>query len=332
MTSSAVEAAAPAAAAVPGVQPMDDTGARWQRRAVLVLTIGPLVGVVLAIVATWGWGIGVADAAIALAFYLVTGFGVTVGYHRLFTHRSFDAARPLKIALAVAGSMAVQGSLIEWVATHRRHHAFSDRDGDPHSPHLDDGPGVAGVVRGLWHAHVGWLAAPERTVAERWAPDLLRDRDLVLVDRLFPLLTGLSFALPAVAGWLVTGTAAGAVTAFLWGSLVRVFLLHHVTWSINSICHFYGRRPFSSDDFSTNNWVLSLLSFGESWHNNHHAFPSSAVHGIGRGQVDVSAALIRAFERLRLARNVKLVTPKQLARKAVSEFRPRARILDRPPS
>lgn len=319
-----------ATSTAPGVVAIDRRHASIQRKMVLFFTVFPFAGFFFAVLTLWGNGLTVLDAVIAFSFYVVTGLGVTVGYHRLFTHQSFEASRPLKIALAVTGSMAVQGSLIDWVATHRRHHAFSDRDGDPHSPHLDDGPGLAGVLRGLWHAHVGWLVRPENTDAHRWAPDLLKDRDLVLISKLFPVLTVASFVLPALLGLAVTRSYSGAVTAFLWGSLARIFFLHHVTWSINSICHFYGRRPFSSHDFSTNNWVLAIVSFGESWHNNHHAFPTSAIHGIGRGQIDISGALIKLFEKMRLARRVKLPTPKQLAQKAAGELRLRAGVEIRP--
>ena len=306
--------------AIPGVEPLDENSAKWQRRSVLIITLVPFVGFVAAVGALWGQGLSAVDASIALGFYFFTGLGVTVGYHRLFTHRSFEAVRPLKILLAIAGSMALQGSLIDWVAAHRRHHAFSDKEGDPHSPHLDEGEGAAGVVRGLWHAHLGWLVSPERTDLDRWAPDLLNDEDLVRIHRNFPLLTLATFVLPAAMGLLVTRSVWGAVTAFLWGSLARIFFLHHVTWSINSICHFYGKRPFSTTDFSTNNWVLSILSFGESWHNNHHAFPTSAIHGIGRGQIDLSAGVIRLFEALRWARSVKVASPKQLAAKVTTRF------------
>ena len=305
---------------IPGVEPLSANSAKWQRRSVLIITLVPFIGFVAAIAALWGRGLSVVDASIALFFYAFTGLGVTVGFHRLFTHRSFEAARPLKIVLAIAGSMALQGSLIDWVAAHRRHHAFSDKEGDPHSPHLDEGEGVAGVVRGLWHAHVGWLVSPERTDIERWAPDLLKDRDLVKVHGQIPLLTVATFLLPGLIGLAITRSVWGGVTAFLWGSLARIFFLHHVTWSINSVCHFYGKRPFVSSDFSTNNWVLSILSFGESWHNNHHAFPSSAIHGIGRGQIDLSGRVIRTFERLKWVRSVKVASPKQLAAKAQSRF------------
>jgi stearoyl-CoA desaturase (delta-9 desaturase) len=311
---------------VKGVEVMNPRDAAVQRRVVLVLTVLPFLGFVAAAWLLWGSGLSATDAGISLFFYLFTGLGVTIGYHRLFTHKSFEPKRPLKIVLAVAGSMAVEGSLISWCATHRRHHAYSDRDGDPHSPHLDEGPGIIGVVKGLWHAHLGWLSSPENTRPERWAPDLLKDPDLVTINRFFPHLTVLSFGLPPVLGFVLTQSLWGAVTAFVWGSLVRIFFLHHVTWSINSICHFYGKRPFKSLDFSTNNWVLALVSFGESWHNNHHAFPTSALHGIGRGQVDVSGALIRLFEKLRWAHRVKLVSAKQVASKKIAEFTPRSDI------
>jgi stearoyl-CoA desaturase (delta-9 desaturase) len=296
---------------VPGVSKFDAKRATLQRRIVLAVTVIPFVGFIGAVYALWGSGLTATAAAIALAFYVWTGLGITVGFHRYFTHQSFETNDFVRGALAIAGSMAVQGPIITWVADHRRHHAYSDREGDPHSPHLDDGPGVRGVVKGLWHAHLGWLFSDERTEAKRWAPDMLKDPLIRRIDRLFPLWVVLTFALPPVIGLAVTGTLHGALLAGLWGSLARVFMLHHVTWSINSICHFYGKRPYESDDFSTNNWVLSLVSFGESWHNNHHAFPSAAVHGIERAQLDPSGAVIRFFGKLGLAKNIKTVTDKQ---------------------
>jgi stearoyl-CoA desaturase (delta-9 desaturase) len=294
---------------------LDEVDARFQRRMVLIATIVPFVGFIAALVALWGRGLSPLDAVMFMTLYVLTGLGITVGYHRLFTHGSFRAARPVRILMAIAGSMAVEGSVISWVANHRRHHAYADKDGDPHSPHLDEGAGLKGVVKGLWHAHVGWLFDDEKTGLERWAPDLLKDRSMRRIDRLFPLWVVLSFVLPGIVGLVLTRSLWGGVTAFLWGSLVRIFMLHHVTWSINSICHFYGKRPFETTDFSTNNWVLSLVSFGESWHNNHHAFPSSAIHGLGRWQLDPSAAVIATLERLGLARDVRKVSPKQLEKK-----------------
>jgi stearoyl-CoA desaturase (delta-9 desaturase) len=300
-------------APVKGIAPMVDTDIKLQRRAVLALTILPFAGFVVALISLWGHGLSVFDIAIMTVMYVVTGLGITVGYHRLLTHRSFDCPQWVRHAFAVAGSMAVEGPTIGWVADHRRHHAYADKEGDPHSPHLDAGDGFPGVVRGLWHAHIGWMFKEEQTDRERWAPDMLKDPVMVRIDRAFPWLALVSFVLPAVVGLLVTRSFAGAVSAFLWASLVRVFLLHHVTWSVNSICHFYGERPFETTDYSTNNWMLSLVSFGESWHNNHHAFPTSAVHGIGRWQLDSSAGLISLLERMGLARNVKRPTTKQLS-------------------
>jgi stearoyl-CoA desaturase (Delta-9 desaturase) len=309
---SSVRAAPPS-----GVVPMDDRGIRFQRRMVLLATLIPFAGFIAAVISFWGRGLSAVDFGIFIVTYAVTGLGVTVGYHRLFTHRSFDTNRPMRAALAVAGSMAVEGSVLSWVADHRRHHAYADKEGDPHSPHLDEGEGLLGVIKGLWHAHMGWLFATEKTDISRWAPDLNKDAIMRRIDSLFPLWVTISFALPAVAGLLITRSWSGALTAFLWGGLVRIFMLHHVTWSINSICHFYGRRPFQTTDYSTNNWLLSLVSFGESWHNNHHAFPTSAVHGLGKWQIDLSAWVIAAFERLGLARNVKRVSTKQLQTKRI---------------
>ena len=310
------ERAAPSQS-VPGVRPMGPAQVKWQRRAVLAATVIPFAGFITAVVSLWGRGLSTTDAAIALGMYMFTGLGVTVGYHRLLTHRSFTAPHPLRYLFAVAGSMAVEGAVIGWVADHRRHHAFADKEGDPHSPHLDTGEGLVGVLKGLWHAHVGWLFKEEETQRERWAPDLLKDPVMTRIDRSFPALAIASFAFPALIGLIATRSWLGAVSAFLWAGLARIFLLHHVTWSINSICHFYGRRPFETTDYSTNNWALALLSFGESWHNNHHAFPTSAVHGIGRWQFDPSAGVIVALERLGLARNVKRPTAEQMAKQRV---------------
>ena len=306
----------PGAPATPGVKPLEPREANFQRRLVLLVTIVPFLGFLAAVTRFWGTSLSLVDAGIFLGMYIVTGLGITVGFHRLFTHGSFEPKPWLRNAFAIAGSMAIQGPVIRWVADHRRHHAFSDQPGDPHSPHLDEGPGIKGVVKGLWHAHIGWFFDDEQTSAKRWAPDLVKDPAMRKIDSLFPLWVLISFGAPPLLGFLITGTGAGALSAFLWGSLARIFFLHHVTWSINSICHFYGERPFRTTDSSTNNWVLSLLSFGESWHNNHHAFPTSAVHGFDKGQIDISAGVIRLMERAGLVRNVKVVTPKQLASKS----------------
>ena len=281
---------------------------------VKVFVVVPLLALIAAVPVAWGWGLGWTDVALAAALYILTGLGVTVGFHRLFTHRAFKAKRALRVTLAVAGSMSVQGSVIAWVADHRRHHAYADREGDPHSP-WRFGTSAAALARGFWHAHMGWLFARDRTNIKRFAPDLLGDRDIRVVDRLFPLLTITTLLLPALLGGVITLSWWGALTAFFWAGLVRVALLHHVTWSVNSICHMIGDRPFASRDKSANFWPLALLSFGESWHNSHHADPTGARHGVGRGQLDVSARLIWLFEKLRWASHVRWPKPERLARK-----------------
>jgi stearoyl-CoA desaturase (delta-9 desaturase) len=262
----------------------------------------------------WGWGLTWLDVALFAAFYVPTILGVTVGYHRHFTHGSFKATRPLRIALAIVGCMAIQGPVVQWVADHRRHHAFSDRAGDPHSP-WRYGTDTRALLRGMFHAHLGWLFDRRQTNAQRYAPDLLKDRPLRITSRLFVVWAFLSLALPAVIGGLVTGTWFGAWTAFFWAGLVRTALSHHVTWSINSLCHTIGSRPFTSRDRSTNLWPLALLSMGESWHNLHHADPTCARHGVLRGQVDISARVIWVFEKLGWARDVKWPDPVRLAAK-----------------
>jgi stearoyl-CoA desaturase (delta-9 desaturase) len=268
--------------------------------------------------ALWGRGIGRTDLILFLSFYVATGVGITVGFHRLFTHRSFHAIRPVRVVLAVLGSMAVEGSIVDWCATHRRHHAFADQYGDPHSPHLAQAPGIRGVILGLWHAHSGWLFDDEATKPEAYAPDLVADKDIAAIGRAFPWLTILTFVLPPAIGFAVSGSFVGALTAFLWGSLVRVFLLHHITWSINSICHFYGREAYRAKDESKNVWALSPVSFGESWHNNHHAFPWSARLGIARWQIDFGWYVIRLLAAFRLIRDVKVPSAEQLAQRRLT--------------
>ncbi|MEU6857595.1 acyl-CoA desaturase [Glycomyces sp. NPDC046736] len=279
----------------------------------------PMAALVAAIPFAWATGLlGWTDAILAVLFFYATGHGVTIGLHRLLTHGSFRAARPLKITLAILGSMSVQGPVIGWVADHRRHHAFADKEGDPHSPWLF-GTSPWALARGFWHAHMGWMFQPHNTTnAERFAPDLLADRDLVRVDRLFWLWTIATFLLPAILGGLITQSWAGALTAFFWAGLVRVAVLHHATWSTNSVCHMVGERPFRSRDKAANFWPLALMSFGESWHNSHHADPSCARHGVGRGQIDTSARLIRWFEHAGWATDVKWPTPERLEKLARS--------------
>jgi stearoyl-CoA desaturase (Delta-9 desaturase) len=239
--------------------------------------------------------------------------GSTVGYHRYFTHRAFRAKRPLRIALAIAGSMAVQGPILHWVADHRRHHAFADAPGDPHSPWLF-GTSPLALARGAWHAHVGWILNRDLSNQQRFAPDMVADDDMRLIHRLFAPITIATLLLPAAVGWLFTNSMPGAMSAFFWASLVRVAFQHHISWSVNSICHIFGERPFAARDRSTNLWPLAILSMGESWHNLHHADPTSARHGVSRGQVDISARLIWVFEKLGWAYDVRWPTAARLAR------------------
>ncbi len=249
--------------------------------------------------------VGGSDVALLAGMYLVTGFGITVGFHRLLTHRSFATQRPVAYALAGLGSMALQGSVIDWVADHRKHHAHSDRPGDPHSPHTGDG-----ALRSLWHAHAGWLFRNQgRAEHARYAPDLREDRGMRFVDRAFLGFVALSFAIPF---------AIGGVSGLLWGGLVRVFLFHHATFSINSICHFFGSRRFAVDDRSGNVAWLAPFSLGESWHHNHHAFPRSAAHGLRWWELDLSGLLIRGMRRLGLARNVVLISPERQRQRLAS--------------
>jgi len=289
----------------PGGKPMiEGHKQRGEQLMLYLFVIVPFLALVAAVPIAWGWGISWTDLVLAVVFYAVSGTGVTVGYHRLFTHGSFKANRGLKIVLAVAGSLAVEGPVIRWVADHRRHHAFSDREGDPHSP-WRFGDSLSGLAKGFCFAHIGWLFDPEHTNREKYTPDLLADPDLVRVDRMFPLLVAGGMFGPAVLGGLISWSWTGALTAFLWASLVRVAVLHHVTWSINSICHMIGERPYASRDKSANFWPLAILSFGESWHNSHHADPTCARHGVDRGQLDSSARLIRWFEKAGWATSVR---------------------------
>ncbi len=286
-----------------------------EQSLVIAFMIIPVLALAVAVTLAWGWGLTLLDVVIATIAYFGTGLGVTVGFHRHFTHKSFKATRPMKVALAITGSLAFQGSIVSWVADHRRHHAFSDKEGDPHSPWLF-GTGPLALVRGFWHAHMGWLFDRDKTNARRFAPDLLADRDVAAVDRQFVLLTAVSLGVPALLGGLLSWSWWGALTAFLWGGLVRVGLLHHVTWSINSICHMAGRRPFGTRDRSANVWWLAVLSFGESWHNLHHADPTCARHGVKRGQIDMSARLIWLFEKFGWVHSVRWPTPQRLERLA----------------
>ncbi|MFJ6701723.1 MULTISPECIES: acyl-CoA desaturase [unclassified Streptomyces] len=286
--------------------------------AMWIFVVGPLLCLVVAVPLLWGRGLSALDVGMAVVAYLVSGFGLTVGYHRLFTHRSFKAKRGLRIALAVAGSLGVEGSPVQWVANHRRHHAFADREGDPHSP-WRFGTDTRALLKGLLHAHVGWMLKRELSNRARFAPDIAADRDLRIVGRLFGPLTAVSLLAPALVGGLVTGTWTGALTGFFWAGVMRMALLHHVTWSVNSVCHVAGRRPFASRDKATNFWPLALLSFGESWHNSHHADPTGARHGVLPGQIDPSARLIRIFEQLGWAHDVRWPSADRLGARLLPE-------------
>jgi len=277
------------------------------RFASAVISILPFLGLFWAAERAWNHSLHPRELVMLGVGYLLTGFGVTVGLHRLLTHRSFRARRPVKITFAILASMAIEGPIIEWVANHRQHHAFSDIEGDPHSPH-EHGGGFRGALAGLWHAHIGWVfSLGEVANEERYAPDLLRDRDIKFISDTFVVWALLSVGLPAAAGWLVAGTE-GALDGLIWGGLIRIFLVHHITFSINSLCHFFGRRDYETGDESRNLAWLAPLTFGESWHNSHHAFPTSARHGLGRRQLDPSARLIALLQKLGLASEVVTVS------------------------
>ncbi|MGH3472515.1 MAG: acyl-CoA desaturase [Nocardioidaceae bacterium] len=297
-----------------------DRQSRAEQIALGLFILVPFLALLAAIPIAWGGWLGWHDVVIALAMYWISGHGVTVGFHRYFTHKSFKPNRSLKVAMAIAGSLAIQGPVVRWVADHRKHHKFSDREGDPHSP-WRYGDTVPALIKGLFFAHMGWLFDAEQTPQRQYAPDLLKDRDIVRVSRAFPALVLVSLLLPALVGGVWSMSWEGAVTAFFWGSLVRVALLHHVTWSINSICHAVGNRPFRSRDKSGNVWWLAIPSMGESWHNLHHSDPTCARHGVLRGQVDTSARIIWAFEKLGWVKQVRWPIQERLEMKRVHPTR-----------
>jgi stearoyl-CoA desaturase (Delta-9 desaturase) len=285
---------------------------RTARVANLLAVVIPFVAFVAAIVLLWHRIVGVHDLVLFGVMYLLSGFGVTIGYHRMLTHRSFQTSKPLEYLFAVLGSLAVQGPVINWVADHRKHHAHTDQEGDPHSPHVTNGGGVLGTLKGLVHAHIGWLITDHGQARRgKYAPDLMEDPGMRRIQRAFPWIVLAGLLAPAAVGGLITGSVTGALTGLLWGGFARIFLLHHVTWSINSVCHFFGRRRFAVEDESRNVWWLSLASLGEAWHHNHHAFPRSAVHGLRRVELDPSAWVIAALERLGLVWNVVRITPER---------------------
>ena len=282
-----------------------------------VIVVVPLILLLWAAHRAWGGLLHWQDILVLVIMYLFTGIGVTVGYHRLFTHRSFKTTRWMRGLLAILGSAAVEGSVIEWVATHRKHHRFSDQPGDPHSPHdHDHGSGWRGAIQGLYHAHVGWtMRGGDRASTERYAKDLNADPVVRFVSSTFLVWAIAGGAVAFGLGVALTGSPLGGLTALLWGGGVRIFLLHHVTFSINSLCHFFGRKRFVTGDESRNLAWLAPLSLGEAWHNNHHAFPTSAAHGMTRWEFDPSALFITGLERVGLAWDVVRITPERRATK-----------------
>ncbi|MDX1944992.1 MAG: fatty acid desaturase [Pirellulaceae bacterium] len=295
--------------------------APWTHKLTMAIAVVlPFVGCVVAIALAWRWGfMGWLYLGLLIGGWLATGLGITVGFHRLLTHRSFDTYRWVKLVWMTLGALSIEGSPLVWCAVHRRHHEFSDLPGDPHSPHLH-GTGWWNSLRGLWYAQTGWLftgywSSPD---LQRYVPDLLADKALVTVDRFYYLWVPLSLGIPTLIGGLATMTWQGALLGFLWGGLVRVFITHHITWSINSICHVFGRKEFASHDDSRNNWLCGLLGHGEGWHNTHHAFPTSARHGLAWWQFDTSWLIIRGMQLVGLAWNVRLPSESAIAAKRLA--------------
>ncbi len=310
--SSARETIARNAASVPGTT-------RFQARIMTAVVVIPFLAFLLAIWLLWGRLVAWYDLVTLVVFYVPAALGITVGFHRMLTHRAFEAKAPVRAFFLAAGSTALEGGAIAWTVDHRTHHAFSDKEGDPHSPHVghEDEEGIGALLRGLWHAHAGWMFDGTRMrQVEKYGKDLLQDELVVFFQRTFLLWVVAGIAAPGLLAFLLSGFEPKALlTGILWGGLVRIFLTHHVTWSVNSICHVYGKRPFRSDDLSTNNWVLAIPTMGESWHHNHHAFPTSAYHGLTRRQLDLSGAVIGLLERLGLVWNVRRPSSEQIDRK-----------------
>ena len=300
----------------PGVAAPSATYKKLERRIALIVVITPFLGFLAAIALLWGHGVHLVDLEILVGMYSLSAIGIGVGYHRHFSHRSFETNTVVRVILAVLGSFAAQGPVLYWAAIHRRHHKYSDQPGDPHSPHLH-GEGIRGLLRGLWHAHIGWLFVHEITDWHKYIPELLRDRVLFKVNQLYFVWVFIGLAVPTMLAAILTGTWTGAIEGFLWGGLVRIFLEHHATWSVNSICHVYGSRPFRTRDESRNNIWLALISFGESWHNNHHAFPASALHGLKWWQLDVCGLVIRMLRISRLAWNVRMPSERMMEFKRI---------------
>lgn len=285
-----------------------------QKRFALATITVPFIGSLVAIWLAWHSGVGLLEMGLLLGMYTLTVVGVTVGFHRLFAHRAFEARRSVRIALGILGSMAAQGTLIYWAATHRRHHQYSEQPGDPHSPYIHEGEQL-GWLRGLWHSHIGWMLDSKMTNSALFARDLLQDTDIVRVNQLYLVWVTLGLAIPAVLGGIVTGQWIGVLQGFLWGGLVRMFLAHHFIWTSGSTAHMYGSRPFETRDRSTNNIWLAIPNLGEAWHNNHHAFPNSAMFGLEWWQLDFGGWVIRTLEQARLVSAVKVPTREMIEAK-----------------
>ena len=285
-----------------------------------IVTAVPFLALGLVCWQVWADLLRWSDIAVFLIMYVLTAGGVTVGFHRYLTHRSFVTSAPLRATFAALGSAAIEGPVISWVADHRKHHVFSDREGDPHSPHVGHEGGWRGALGGLLHAHVGWLFIhTQRGSKDRYARDLIDDPIVSFVDRTFVVWALGGLALAFGLGMAIGGSFHAGLTGLLWGGAVRMLVVHHVTYSINSLCHFFGRASFETGDHSRNLLWLALPSLGESWHNNHHAFPTSAVHGLRRWQLDPSAAVIRTLEKAGLVWDVVRIDPARQRRKAIAE-------------
>ena len=291
---------------------------RVNQAVTLIAVVVPPLGILSAMGLLWGVAFHWVDVLLLASFYVLCAFGTTIGFHRYFTHRGFETRKPLEGLLAILGCMTMQGPLTQWVTDHRKHHAYSDQPGDPHSPHVGHEDGAWGAVRGFVHAHVGWLFENLGLEQGReYAKDLYENRLVHAIDRLYLVWVAVTLGLPFLIGYVVGGTLATGLEALVWGGLIRIFLYQHATFSVNSICHMFGRQDYRSRDEARNNWLVAVLVFGEGWHNNHHAFPASARHGLRRWQVDVSWWVIRGLEKLRLVWNVKVPDAAQRERRRV---------------
>jgi stearoyl-CoA desaturase (delta-9 desaturase) len=291
-----------------------EPASRLEQAVTLFIVVFPLIGLGAAIWSLWGSMISWVHLALLGVFYVLTAGGITVGFHRYFTHKSYEAARPVQFLLGVCGSMAAQGAILRWAGYHRRHHQHSDDSLDPHSPHAYGG-GVWGIIRGAWHAHVGWLFEGHPKGVDRYVVDLKKDPMIQWIDKLFVFWVVLGIVLPGLIAWAVTGTWMGGLLGAVWGGVARLFLVHHVTWSINSVCHIWGSRDFESHDESRNNAIFGILALGEGWHNNHHAFPASARHGLKWWQFDASYVFIKALSYVGLTRELRVPLPERMEAK-----------------